>query len=182
VVICMWTAPLNVVRFDATTLWHFDAAERAPSTTSRTDTAAAICGVRYTDTKGRRVRVLHPAPFFVDGQREMVWDDIRTASRPHMQLSFQNRRQGIVGDCRQFKIDVDSYNEGIPIRMASGLSSILRTTWPSWRLPIRRHSLSSPARLGELTASRAARAQPAGPSFAAWGTALSACGDFPFGS
>jgi hypothetical protein len=36
VVICMWTAPLNVVRFDATTLWHFDAAERAPSTTSRT--------------------------------------------------------------------------------------------------------------------------------------------------
>jgi hypothetical protein len=25
----MWTAPLNVVRFDATTLWHFDAAERA---------------------------------------------------------------------------------------------------------------------------------------------------------
>jgi hypothetical protein len=38
VVICMWTAPLNVVRFDATTLWHFDAAERAPSTTS--DSAA----------------------------------------------------------------------------------------------------------------------------------------------
>src|ERR1700681_3387274 len=36
VVICMWTAPLNVVRFDATTLWHFDAAERAPSTTSQT--------------------------------------------------------------------------------------------------------------------------------------------------
>ena len=35
VVICMWTAPLNVVRFDATTLWHFDAAERAPSTTSK---------------------------------------------------------------------------------------------------------------------------------------------------
>jgi hypothetical protein len=34
VVICMWTAPLNVVRFGATTLWHFDAEERAPSTTS----------------------------------------------------------------------------------------------------------------------------------------------------
>jgi hypothetical protein len=30
----MWTAPLNVVRFGATTLWHFDAEERAPSTTS----------------------------------------------------------------------------------------------------------------------------------------------------
>jgi hypothetical protein len=34
----MWTAPLNVVRFGATTLWHFDAEERAPSTTS--DSAA----------------------------------------------------------------------------------------------------------------------------------------------
>jgi hypothetical protein len=31
----MWTAPLNVVRFGATTLWHFDAEERAPSTTSK---------------------------------------------------------------------------------------------------------------------------------------------------
>jgi hypothetical protein len=30
----MWTAPLNVVRFGATTLWHLDAEERAPSTTS----------------------------------------------------------------------------------------------------------------------------------------------------
>jgi hypothetical protein len=36
VVICMWTAPLNVVRFGATTLWHLDAEERAPSTTSET--------------------------------------------------------------------------------------------------------------------------------------------------
>jgi hypothetical protein len=76
------------------------------------DLAAAMREEYYTDPKGRRVRVLHPAPFFVDGQREMIWDDIRTAARPHMQLSFQNRRQGIVGDCRQFKIDVDSYNEG----------------------------------------------------------------------
>jgi hypothetical protein len=76
------------------------------------DLAAAMREEYYTDPKGRRVRVLHPAPLFVDGQREMIWDDIRTAARPHMQLSFQNRRQGIVGDCRQFKIDVDSYNEG----------------------------------------------------------------------
>jgi hypothetical protein len=34
VLISIWTAPLNVVRSGATTLWHFDAAERAPSTTS----------------------------------------------------------------------------------------------------------------------------------------------------
>jgi hypothetical protein len=32
-------APLNVVRFSATTLWHFDAAEWAPSTASTADVA-----------------------------------------------------------------------------------------------------------------------------------------------
>ncbi len=31
-----------------------------------------------------------------------------------MQVSFQQRRQGIVGDCRQFKTDVDSYNDANP--------------------------------------------------------------------
>jgi hypothetical protein len=41
----------------------------------------------------------------------MVWDDIRTAPREHMQVSFQHRRQGVVGDCRQMKTDVDSYND-----------------------------------------------------------------------
>ena len=65
----------------------------------------------YTDPKNRRVRLLHPSPLFNQGERTNVWDDIRTASRPHMQLSFQSRRQGIVGDCRQFKTDADSYND-----------------------------------------------------------------------
>jgi hypothetical protein len=78
------------------------------------DIASAMREEYLTDPKGRRVRVLHPAPVLVDGQREMIWDDIRTASRPHMQLSFQTRRQGIVGDCRQCKVDVDSYNDGHP--------------------------------------------------------------------
>jgi len=45
VLISMWTAPLNVVRFGATTLWHFDAEERAPSTTSiSASTDSARCG------------------------------------------------------------------------------------------------------------------------------------------
>ena len=29
----------------------------------------------------------------------------------HMEIAFQQRRQQIVGDCRQLKADVDSYNE-----------------------------------------------------------------------
>ena len=41
----------------------------------------------------------------------VLWDDMRTASRQHMQLSFQQRRQQIVGDCRQLQVDVESYND-----------------------------------------------------------------------
>ena len=66
-----------------------------------------------TDRKGRRVRLLHPAPLQGASEHTIIWDDIRTAPRPHMEMSFQSRRQG-VGDCRQFKVDVDSYNGAHP--------------------------------------------------------------------
>jgi len=48
----MWTAPLNVVRFGATTLWHFDAEERAPSTTSDSVAPVTGCRDRYTSNTG----------------------------------------------------------------------------------------------------------------------------------
>jgi hypothetical protein len=75
------------------------------------DIASAMREEYMVDGKGRRVRRLHPAPLLASGQKEMVWDDIRTAPREHMQMSFQHRRHGIVGDCRQMKVDVDSYND-----------------------------------------------------------------------
>lgn len=75
------------------------------------DIASAMREEYMTDRRGRRVRLLHPAPLTTEGQTEMVWDDIRTATRDHMQVSFQHRRKGIVGDCRQMKVDVDSYND-----------------------------------------------------------------------
>ena len=65
----------------------------------------------YTDSKGRRVRLLHPATFKRQGVLFTEWDDIRTASREHMQITFQQRRRAIVGDCRQLKTDMDSYND-----------------------------------------------------------------------
>jgi hypothetical protein len=43
----MWTAPLYVVRFGATTLWHFDAEERAPSTTSKATDLGWSRNVRF---------------------------------------------------------------------------------------------------------------------------------------
>jgi hypothetical protein len=79
------------------------------------DIASAMREEYTTDKKGRRVRLLHPAATKTDtGEQLVLWDDIRTAPRAHMEVSFQQRRQGIVGDCRQFKLDVDSYNDGRP--------------------------------------------------------------------
>ncbi len=63
----------------------------------------------YTDPQGRRVRLNHVA--HSDGEQLALWDDIRTAKPEHMLLAFQQRRQQILGDCRQLKNDADSYNE-----------------------------------------------------------------------
>ncbi len=74
-----------------------------------------------TDPQGRRVRVKHAAPYPRNGRQYLLWDDMRTASHKHMQMAFQQRRQQIVMDCHQLKLDTDSYNEnyndGKPIQM-----------------------------------------------------------------
>jgi len=74
-----------------------------------------------TDPQGRIVRALHAARVCRHGQQLTLWADIRTASRNHMEIAFQQRRQQIVGDCRQLKADVDSYNQNripeMPIQM-----------------------------------------------------------------
>ena len=75
------------------------------------DLASAMREEYYTDKKGRRVRLLHPATVRRNGEQLVLWDDHRTAPREHMQLSFQQRRKAIVGDCRQLKVDCDSYND-----------------------------------------------------------------------
>ncbi len=71
------------------------------------------------DLQGRVVRAKHAAR--IAGEQAVFWADIRTASREHMTIALQQRRQQIVGDCRQLKLDTDSYNEnnnpGKPIQM-----------------------------------------------------------------
>lgn len=64
-----------------------------------------------TDQQGRRVRSKHVARFGEGRAQFPLWADIRTASREHMEIAFQQRRQQILGDCRQLKTDVDSYND-----------------------------------------------------------------------
>ena len=63
------------------------------------------------DPQGRTVRAKHVARTEREGKQLMLWADIRTAPQEHMGIAFQQRRQQIVGDCRQLKADVDSYND-----------------------------------------------------------------------
>ena len=59
------------------------------------------------DPQGRKVRAKHAARI----KQAVLWDDIRTASREHMQIALQQRSQQIGGECHQLKLEVDSYNE-----------------------------------------------------------------------
>jgi hypothetical protein len=83
----------------------------------RRELAEAMREEYITDSKGRRVRAKHPARVKRNGEQITIWDDIRTASRTHMEMAFTNRRNHIVAECRQVKTDVDSYNEAHPKEM-----------------------------------------------------------------
>jgi hypothetical protein len=84
--------------------------------------ARAMRDEYITDPQGRTVRAKHAARIEQDGEQLVLWADMRTASREHMQIAFQQRRHQIVGDCRQLKADVDSYNDNrapdAPIQMS----------------------------------------------------------------
>lgn len=70
-----------------------------------------------TDAQGRRVRAKHAATVTQGGAQLVLWADMRTAPHQHMSLAFQQRRHQIVGDCRQLKMDVDSYNDNrLPVQ------------------------------------------------------------------
>ena len=68
----------------------------------------------FTDQKGRRVRAKHPAKVTSDGEQKTLWGDMRKESRVFMEMAFTTRRNRIVGECRQAKTDVDSYNDSHP--------------------------------------------------------------------
>jgi hypothetical protein len=52
----LWTAPLKVVCFNATTLWHFDAAEWAPPTASIASVWRCPSHFRFTPHSRRSLR------------------------------------------------------------------------------------------------------------------------------
>ncbi len=84
--------------------------------------AKALHDEYYTDPQGRRVRVKHA----VRTDEETLWGDLRTEPREFIQAALSQRRKQIVGDCRQLKTDVDSYNDnhcdGDPIQLSLDFS------------------------------------------------------------
>lgn len=83
--------------------------------------ARAMREEHIVDPQGRLVRAKHMAKMERNGEQVALWEDIRTASRQHMEIALKQRRQQIVGDCKQLKTDMDSFNEnrnpGKPIQM-----------------------------------------------------------------
>ena len=74
-----------------------------------------------TDPQGRRVRSKHVARYGEGSDRFHCGQTSELRAREHMEVAFQQRRQQILGDCRQLKRDVDSYNDnynkGEPLQM-----------------------------------------------------------------
>lgn len=74
--------------------------------------ARAMAAEYFTDSHGRRVRAKHAVVYPVGPEQHVLWDDIRTAEHKHIEVALQQRRNHILGECKQLKNDVDYYNEG----------------------------------------------------------------------
>ena len=72
---------------------------------------AEAMGELYCTVGGRRTRSLHPATYQRQGVLCTVWDDLRTAPRKHMTLSFQQHRRKIVGERRELDTARMSWND-----------------------------------------------------------------------
>lgn len=79
------------------------------------DIARALREDYYVDPQGRTVRARHSIRIVreVAGKnvQQTFWDHHRTMPHEFAERSFQQRRQQIVGDCKQLKLDVDSFND-----------------------------------------------------------------------
>jgi hypothetical protein len=75
------------------------------------DLARALRDEYRTDAFGRRYRTKHAVRITRGGIQYSLWADIDSAPRPHMERAFAQRRQQIVGDCHQLRVDVDVYND-----------------------------------------------------------------------
>lgn len=64
-----------------------------------------------TDKKGRRYRVNHAVRITKGGVQHTFWAIMGFATQEHMEKTFAQRREQIIGDCYHLKVDVDVYND-----------------------------------------------------------------------
>lgn len=82
----------------------------------REDFSKALREQYITDDFGQPVRAKHVARIITaEQQQKHLWADIRNAPRHHMLTAFQQRRDQIVGDCRQLDRDARYYNSKHPL-------------------------------------------------------------------
>ncbi len=91
---------------------HWESHPRKVLQLCKRDFSRAFREQYHLDDQGREVRTFHAAKSRdTSGEQTVMWADMRTAPLEHMEVAFQQRRGQIVGDCRQLKMDVDSFNE-----------------------------------------------------------------------
>lgn len=76
--------------------------------------ASALRDEMATNAKGQRYRVNHAVRIMKGGVQTTIWAVMGYAPHEHMERAFTQRREQIVGDCVQLKIDVDTYNAKRP--------------------------------------------------------------------
>ena len=66
------------------------------------------------DAKGRRHRSKLPVITYSGGVQQTFWGDIDHMPRPLVQKNVTQRRNQIVADCVQLRVDVDHFNDEHP--------------------------------------------------------------------
>jgi hypothetical protein len=72
--------------------------------------AAALREETALNDRGQRYRVNHAVRITKGGVQHTLWAEMGLAPHEHMEKAFAQRREQIIGDCVQLKIDVDTYN------------------------------------------------------------------------
>ncbi len=77
----------------------------------RQDFANALRAQHILDEDGQTIRAKHAARMPGPLRQQTFWGDIRKAPNQHLEIAFQQRREQIVGECRQLSRDIDYYNK-----------------------------------------------------------------------
>jgi len=75
------------------------------------DMARALREQYATDDQGRRYRVNHAVRVSKGSVQHTMWGMIGEVGRSFMEQAFYQRREQIVGDCVQLRVDVDVFND-----------------------------------------------------------------------